>query len=153
VCLLRGTNWVLNYIYHSGSIQSADISTDLHTEEEPCATARQLPLCTRLYPLFHIQYRLQQNVRSSITKLRRLILLDTSLFTECSGTVTNLWTGRSTVRFLARRRTLSRPYQLWGPCSSVSNGYPSISFPGVKWPQPEPDHSPQPKVEFLNYSS
>ena len=109
-----------------------------------------IPPCTRIHPVFHIQ---QQNVRSSRMKLRRLILLDASLFMDCRQYVTKLGTGWSTFRFLARRRNLSRPYQLWGPRSFVFNRYPWISFPGVKRPQREADDSPQPKVEVSSHSS
>jgi hypothetical protein len=35
-----------------------------------------------------------------------------------------------------------RQYRLWGPPSLLSNGYREGSFPGVKQPEREADHSP-----------
>jgi hypothetical protein len=43
-----------------------------------------------------------------------------------------------------------RPVRLWGPPTLLSNGGTRGSFPGVKWPEREADHSPPSNTEVKN---
>ena len=58
-CLLRGTDWVLNYIYHSGCIQSAEYQyRPAYSREAVChRKTTWYPPCTRIHPIFYIQHR------------------------------------------------------------------------------------------------
>jgi hypothetical protein len=69
--------------------------------------------------------------------------------------MTRLQTGRSGVRIPAKGRVFlypKRAYRPWDPPSLIYNGY-RCSFPGVKRPGDDVDHSPAASVEVKNERS
>jgi hypothetical protein len=61
------------------------------------------------------------------------------------------WTIRNSILGRGKRLSSSseRPDRLWRQPNLLFNGY-RCSFPGVKWPGLEVDHSPPPSAEFNN---